>query len=202
MTERQMVYIASPLAGDMEKNLDFARKACRYAVEQGATPVASHLLYPQFLHDDMPDERALGTQMGLQLVGVCQELWVCGDRISAGMAAEIEEAQLLNIPRRFVSAEEMQCAGEYKKQLNNYLRSTQLAEDVFLLKYNYGQTGGPVPGPERLHAEAVRDFLARTEAALRCEKDGHMFTETADPENGTSDLYCERCGFSDHLQWT
>lgn len=106
-TERKFVYIASPLAGDVEENLRFARDACRYAVEQGATPIASHLLYPQFLRDDDPAERALGTRMGLQLIGVCQELWACGDRISEGMAAEIEEAKRLGIPRRFVCREEI-----------------------------------------------------------------------------------------------
>ena len=35
-----LVYIASPLSGDVEKNLEFARKACRYAIEQDATPFA------------------------------------------------------------------------------------------------------------------------------------------------------------------
>lgn len=107
MTERKMVYIASPLAGDLEANVRFARDACRYAVEQGATPVASHLLYPQFLRDNDPAERALGTRMGLQLIYVCEELWVSGDRISEGMAAEIEEAKRLGIPQRFVSQEEI-----------------------------------------------------------------------------------------------
>lgn len=107
MTERKMVYIASPLAGDVEANVRFARDACRYAVEQGATPVASHLLYPQFLRDDDLAERELGTQMGLQLLGVCKEQWICGDRISEGMEAEIVEAKRLGILQRFVSREEI-----------------------------------------------------------------------------------------------
>ncbi len=47
-TENKLVYIASPYAGEVEQNLAFARAACRYAMEQGHTPVAVHLLYPQF----------------------------------------------------------------------------------------------------------------------------------------------------------
>ena len=111
-----MVYIASPLAGDVEGNLRFARDACRYAVEQGATPLANHLLYPQFLRDADPAERALGTEMGLQLIGLCQELWICGDRIiSEGMAAEIDAAKRLGVARRFVSRAEIM-GGELQEQ--------------------------------------------------------------------------------------
>ena len=92
---RPVVYIASPLAGDMEENLFFARSACRYAVSHGCTPLASHLLYPQFLEDDDQSERALGTQMGLQLLAFCRELWACGDTISAGMSADSQAPLLL-----------------------------------------------------------------------------------------------------------
>ena len=51
----QLVYIASPLSGDVAHNLDFARQACRYAIAQGVTPFAPHLLYPQML--PMPSKR-------------------------------------------------------------------------------------------------------------------------------------------------
>ena len=47
MSNNKLVYIASPYAGDVEQNVRFAKAACRYAIEQGATPIAVHLLYPQ-----------------------------------------------------------------------------------------------------------------------------------------------------------
>lgn len=81
----KLVYIASPLSGDVEKNLDFARKACRYAISQNVTPFAPRLLYPQMLDDSDPAERQLGIDMGNQMLELCRELWLCGDRISAGL---------------------------------------------------------------------------------------------------------------------
>ena len=66
MEYSKLVYIASPYAGDVEANVAFAKAACRYAIEQGATPVAVHLLYPQLLDDSVPAEREMGLQMGLR----------------------------------------------------------------------------------------------------------------------------------------
>ena len=54
---RKIVYIANPFAGAVEKNLQFTRDSCRYVVKQKATPIASHLIYPQFLKDDDTAER-------------------------------------------------------------------------------------------------------------------------------------------------
>ncbi len=105
---RTIVYIASPLSGDVEQNLDFARQACRCAIAQGATPFAPHLLYTQMLDDGDPEERQLGIDMGNQMLGLCQELWLCGDRISPGMAGERDLAAAMNIPVRKISAEEIQ----------------------------------------------------------------------------------------------
>lgn len=82
----------------MKENLDFAEAACRYAIGQGCTPVAVHLIYPQLLDDSIPEEREVGLNMGLRVLAACDELWLCGERISAGMQAELEEAKRLGIP--------------------------------------------------------------------------------------------------------
>lgn len=102
-----LVYIASPLSGDVEKNLEFARKACRFAIEQEVTPFAPHLLYTQMLDDNSPADRQLGIEMGSQMLGLCDELWLCGDRISAGMAGEKDLAEQLGIPVRQINAEDI-----------------------------------------------------------------------------------------------
>ena len=47
MSREKLIYIASPFAGEIEANIAFAKKACRYAIRQGHTPIAVHLLYPQ-----------------------------------------------------------------------------------------------------------------------------------------------------------
>ncbi|WP_299966762.1 DUF4406 domain-containing protein [uncultured Oscillibacter sp.] len=105
---RKLIYIASPLSGDVERNLDFARQACRYAISQDVTPFAPHLLYTQMLDDGDPAERQLGIDMGNQMLEMCEELWLCGDRVSAGMEGERKLAESLGIPVRQISTEEIQ----------------------------------------------------------------------------------------------
>ena len=118
MSREKLIYIASPYAGDIETNvvaarrysrfavekgyipIAFAKKACRYAIHQGHTPIAVHLLYPQMLDDAEPTEREIGLRLGHRVLEVCDELWLCGGRVSSGMAREIEEAQRLGIPIR------------------------------------------------------------------------------------------------------
>ena len=108
MSENKLVYIASPYAGDVEKNVEFAKAACRYAMEQNCTPIAVHLLYPQYLDDNDPIQRESGLCMGHRVLEACDELWLCGSRISTGMAMELQEAQKLGIPVREISAKQIQ----------------------------------------------------------------------------------------------
>ena len=103
----QLVYIASPLSGDVAHNLDFARQACRYAIAQGVTPFAPHLLYPQMLNDNDPAERQLGLEVGNQMLELCDALWLCGDRVSPGMEGERKLAEELGIPVCRISTQEI-----------------------------------------------------------------------------------------------
>ena len=97
---KPLVYICSPYAGDTEGNTHQARLYSRYAALRGAIPVTPHLLYPQFLQEDVREERELGIRCGMTLLSLCDEIWVFGDRISKGMAAEIEYAKEAYIPVR------------------------------------------------------------------------------------------------------
>ena len=97
----RLVYIASPYAGDVVANTQFAIRCCLYAIQQGCTPVAPHLLYPQMLDDSEPEQRAIALKLGHRLLSVCQEVWACGSRISSGMAGEIALAETLCIPVRY-----------------------------------------------------------------------------------------------------
>ena len=98
----RLVYIASPYAGDVVANTQFAIRCCLYAIRQGCTPVAPHLLYPQMLDDSEPEQRAIALKLGHRLLSVCQEVWACGSRISSGMAGEIALAETLCIPVRYL----------------------------------------------------------------------------------------------------
>ena len=107
MTENKLIYIASPYAGEIEKNVAFAKSACRFAIDQGYIPIAVHLLYPQMLDDSEPAEREIGLRLGHGVLERCDELWMCGNRTSQGMAAELEIARSLNIAVRYFSYEQI-----------------------------------------------------------------------------------------------
>ena len=108
MKHTKLIYVSSPLSGDVEKNIEYAKAACRMVMDSGHAFFAPHLLYPSFLDDTVPEERKLGMDMGLAALEKCDELWAFGPRISAGMAAEIEHAERLGIPVRRMELEETQ----------------------------------------------------------------------------------------------
>ena len=89
---RPLVYICSPYAGNVEANVRNAKRYSRFAFEQNVIPVTPHLLYPQFMNDDNKAEREAAMHFNYVLLGKCDELWVFGDVISAGMAYEISVA--------------------------------------------------------------------------------------------------------------
>ena len=100
---RPIVYICSPYAGDTESNIKAAQKYSRFAVNKGYIPIAPHLLFPQFLNDADPAERKLGLFFGNALMSKCSEVWVFGERISAGMEAEIKRSRCKNYRLRYFS---------------------------------------------------------------------------------------------------
>ena len=98
---RPIVYICSPYAGEIEKNVTAARKYSRFAVDSGFIPIAPHLLFPQFLNDDSYRERQLGLFFGNAIMSKCSEVWVFGDTITSGMEEEIERARWKNYRLRY-----------------------------------------------------------------------------------------------------
>lgn len=93
---RPIVYICSPFSGNVKENVAAARKYCRFAVDSGYIPIAVHLLFPQFMDDDDPEERELALFFGNAVMSKCSEIWVFGDYISAGMESEIRRARWKN----------------------------------------------------------------------------------------------------------
>lgn len=109
-----LVYIASPFAGDTERNVIMAQGYCRFAVSKGCIPLAPHLLYPQFMDDGDKAQRDLGIRFALILLGKCDELWVFGGRISEGMSREIAKAKRRGMPVRYFNdkCEEVSAYGD------------------------------------------------------------------------------------------
>ena len=90
---RPVVYICSPPAGEMVKNQKSIRTYCRFAVDAGYVPIAPHIYFPQFLHDNDRKERDLALFMDIVLLSKCAELWVFGEEITGGMSIEIRKAK-------------------------------------------------------------------------------------------------------------
>lgn len=100
---KPLVYVASPFAGDEERNTQNAIRYCRFAVDCGAIPWAPHLFLPRFMSEAAEREEAMF--MNMVYLGRCEQLWVFGDRITAGMAAEIGKAEKRGIPIRYFTDE-------------------------------------------------------------------------------------------------
>lgn len=92
-----VVYICSPYRADtpeqLAENLEDVKRYFRFALSQGYAPIATHFAVCSVLNDDDPAEREQGISLDVRYLTFCNELWVFGDRISAGMAHEIHTFQ-------------------------------------------------------------------------------------------------------------
>lgn len=61
----KIVVIESPYAGDIEKNVEYARRAMLHCLQRGEAPYASHLLYTQVWDDTVPELRTAGIAAGI-----------------------------------------------------------------------------------------------------------------------------------------
>lgn len=98
---KPLVFICSPFAGDVGRNVSRAREYSRFAVSRNVIPIAPHLLFPQFMDDNDIKQRDAAILMGLALMGRCKEVWIFGNTVSKGMAIEIKHAKRRNIPIRY-----------------------------------------------------------------------------------------------------
>lgn len=90
------VIVESPYAGDVERNVRYARACLRDCLERGEAPMASHLLYtqPGVLRDEDEVEREWGIQAGFAWRAVTLKTVVYTDLgISRGMKYGIEHAE-------------------------------------------------------------------------------------------------------------
>ncbi len=97
----KLVIIESPYAGDIERNVEYARACVRHSLESGEAPIASHLLYtqPGILDDKIPHERLWGIEAGLAWRAVANATVVYKDHgVTDGMKHGIKAAILSGIP--------------------------------------------------------------------------------------------------------
>ena len=100
------VYICSPLGGNIERNLQRAKKYTEYALKCGTAPVVPHF-YALCLDDNNPKEREIGMAAGLSLLWFCDEMWIFGDEVTEGMRSEMQFCKNLNIRTRTIRENEV-----------------------------------------------------------------------------------------------
>ncbi|AFA47912.1 DUF7768 domain-containing protein [Acetobacterium woodii] len=86
---KKLVYICSPLKGDLAANMAKAVDYAKSASEEGVIPLAPHTIFTQFLNDMIPEERQRGLKLGIDLLKRCDEIWVYENKLSGGMKNEI-----------------------------------------------------------------------------------------------------------------
>lgn len=93
--DKRLVILESPYAGDVERNVAYARRALADSLRRGEAPIASHLLYtqPGVLDDTVPAERRLGIDAGLAWGRVADATVMYADLgITPGMQQGIDRA--------------------------------------------------------------------------------------------------------------
>ena len=104
----KLAIIESPFAGDIEGNIQYARKAVKHALSLGYSPIASHLLFTQegILDDAIPEERKKGIEAGLSWYKVADICLVYMDKgISEGMMQGINRAVHFGVDIKYFSLE-------------------------------------------------------------------------------------------------
>lgn len=102
----KFVIVESPYAGDIDRNVAYARAAMADCLGRGEAPFASHLLYtqPGVLRDEVPEERAKGIDAGLELAKRADLTVVYTDLgISRGMEYGVAAAQKAGRPIEYRS---------------------------------------------------------------------------------------------------
>lgn len=140
---KKKVYICAPLGGQVNENLQNAIRYTEYALKTGAAPITTHF-YALCLNDHNPIERRMGMEAGQSLLWFCDEMWIFGDRISAGMKEEIGFCKNLHIPMRTIGEKELKrvLGGELHEQQEKIRemagsRGGTVADDADLLNDEY-----------------------------------------------------------------
>lgn len=98
------VILESPFAGNIVRNIAYAKMCLKDCLLRGEAPIASHLLFtqPGILDDKNPEERKLGIGAGHAWMDRADKVVVYTDfGFSSGMDAGIREATRNDTPVEF-----------------------------------------------------------------------------------------------------
>lgn len=91
---RPFVIVESPYGGDnMQRNIEYLKRALRDSWERGEHPLASHGYYPLFLKENDPKERKEGIECGYAMWPLAEKVVFYVDHgMSKGMEAALDRA--------------------------------------------------------------------------------------------------------------
>ena len=114
----KLVYIAHPIAGNVEENVRSVLDICKEIHSDHIIPIAPYLVALQYLSDHLTEERDLGIAANQEFFrrGVMDEVWVCGSHISEGMREEIKLALKYGIPIKCYSPDLQAELDQVKKE--------------------------------------------------------------------------------------
>lgn len=104
------VYVGTPLGSPTREGVLHNYRRAAYAVaqliEEGTAPLAPHLLYTQVLDEHRPEHRALGINLDLALMTLCQRVVLftpdgTPETLTSGMRKDLERAVELGLPLEY-----------------------------------------------------------------------------------------------------
>lgn len=161
----KLIYICSPLRGNIAENINKATQYCAYAAQQGVIPIAPHTMFTKFLDDTIPLQREKGLAMGIELLKRCDGLWVCGDTISQGMQNEINYAKQQNIPTKSISEVDITQQTLLEQEtaaLKEKIREIQRESPIFLTRNDEGIVTSVIL-PEESHDKLTPEEITKVE---------------------------------------
>lgn len=98
----KIVYIAHPIGGDVQANLKDLRRIVKLINEtfDDVVPFIPYYADVVSMDDSVSDHRNRGIKNDMAIFEkrCMDEVWLCGDRVSTGMMAEMMKATELGIP--------------------------------------------------------------------------------------------------------
>lgn len=89
-----------------------------------------------------------------------------------------------------------------RSEAEEYSKTDEFELDRQDMKYRLQIECKEIPDDEKLNEMVKEQYIDIRRRQIYCENNGHAWRESnPDPENGTSDLECERCGEFHILYW-
>ena len=99
-TMKRKFLSAALIGAESRKTKRMQMSYARITAMSGDVPIVPHLYFPSFLDDNIPNERMTGIAMGLELMDICDEVYVFGFDITEGMKFELDHAKETRKPVR------------------------------------------------------------------------------------------------------